>query len=529
MKMRKLLAVVLAVTLAISAMAISVFADEVVEVEMYNYTTSTTKSATYTWTVPAYALYGYASQGDYLVLSLPTSLAADVATTTTEETTTITGYSYTDSTTGTVTTITVDTYEADPDSYTEYTAVEETTETTTTTVAPAGTYPISYTLTVNGVTVNLKGSDGSAYGLFTQTVDVSTYARHYSSSANGSSEGGWSEVNATIPQSTMVQDNTPITITATVTGFSSISDLAESWEFAAEWWPSWSASVYDADGNYVEYGYGVYVSYYDEDNTLVGTAYAANGMTCSGPTDTSSSSQKNVIIIADTTADTTIAAAEGVNALLYWDHTLANRNTMLLAANTEGATAKLVIELADSIYGYAVYTLTSNIEAYASNTYTYDSSYWYGTTTGVGIDELYGYVVDTYVLSGETVNTLEFDVDVSLLYNAIYGLYNGNMYVTQVITGTSDGISTKYYTNSSTYALEATRVYLEVSFPADDDTVVDNEDPVEDTNSETEDDELTVDDTDDTTEPETNPTTGIVLALVPMAVAAAAAVASKRR
>ncbi|MCD7889578.1 MAG: hypothetical protein LUG23_06670 [Oscillospiraceae bacterium] len=52
----------------------------------------------------------------------------------------------------------------------------------------------------------------------------------------------------------------------------------------------------------------------------------------------------------------------------------------------------------------------------------------------------------------------------------------------------------------------------------------------EDTNSETEDDEtIDVNDTDETEEPtDSNPTTGIALAVLPMAVAAAGVVASKK-
>ncbi|MCD7733481.1 MAG: hypothetical protein LUH56_08605 [Oscillospiraceae bacterium] len=55
------------------------------------------------------------------------------------------------------------------------------------------------------------------------------------------------------------------------------------------------------------------------------------------------------------------------------------------------------------------------------------------------------------------------------------------------------------------------------------------DEPAEDTNSETEDDELDVDDTDAEEVTETNPTTGAVLALVPMAIAGFAVVASKRK
>ncbi len=56
--------------------------------------------------------------------------------------------------------------------------------------------------------------------------------------------------------------------------------------------------------------------------------------------------------------------------------------------------------------------------------------------------------------------------------------------------------------------------------------------PVEPTDTETEvdsGDEVTSEPTVETEEPETNPTTGMVLALMPVAIAALAAVSSKRR
>ena len=475
MKMRKLLAVVLAVTLAISAMALSAFATEyeTYTIPMYNNLTTTTKTATYSITVPLYGLYGYLVAGDTITLNLPTTFASD----------------------------------DDGDGVPDY------------------TLPVSYTLTIGGVTVALQGTSdydtvngtdiSSAYGTYTQDVTVGYVAQNYTlvSWANF-------EAFAMIPQSTAVASSVDMTITATVDWSAYSSDpTCESWEAMETWWPVWGmycgqqviAEINSATQGTTEvYGYSLSVSKGSD----------------------SSTSTNNVVIIADTTTDTTISDAEFVNTILYWDHTLANRALMLNAASTEGATAELVVNLADSIYGYALYTLTADAETYdASQSYS-GSSLWYGTT---GIADLYSTVVDTYTLSGFTTNTLEFDVDTSLLYNSTYGLYNGSMYITQLLTGTSSDVSTKYYTNSGTYALEATSVELILSFPvadsADDSDTIDVTDPIEPTDTETEEDGT------DTTETETpaetttdsNPTTGIVLALVPMAVAAAAAVASKRR
>ncbi|MCD7771538.1 MAG: hypothetical protein LUH23_05575 [Oscillospiraceae bacterium] len=46
------------------------------------------------------------------------------------------------------------------------------------------TLPVEYTLTVDGVTISLKGSDGTATGTYTQTVDVGYIAMSYTSSNN---------------------------------------------------------------------------------------------------------------------------------------------------------------------------------------------------------------------------------------------------------------------------------------------------------------------------------------------------------
>ena len=69
MKMRKLMAAVLAVVIAISAMAVTVFADdaEVVKIPLYADHTdySTNRVETFTFTLPIYNLYGYANQDSY--------------------------------------------------------------------------------------------------------------------------------------------------------------------------------------------------------------------------------------------------------------------------------------------------------------------------------------------------------------------------------------------------------------------------------------------------------------------------------
>ncbi len=111
-------------------------------------------------------------------------------------------------------------------------------------------------------------------------------------------------------------------------------------------------------------------------------------------------------------------------------------------------------------------------------------------------------------------------------------VYDGaTVYAALEAAGLTDSTSYTLGTNSSeTYTITNVSVYVPVGTIVAED--VDVEEPVESTDTETEDDgdDLTVDDTDEVETPaETNPTTGVALALVPMAIAGFAVVSSKRR
>ncbi len=531
MKMRKLLAVVLAVTLAISAMALSAFATEyeTITIPLTDATSTPSYSTTMTWTVPAYAIFGYLTNGDYLTITLPNNLAA---------------------------------------------------------YGLGVAYDIDYTLTINGVTVSLLGvssSEGTApeaiylnaagdgyvtasavaadstvamydstgalvslgyeYNVYTQQVDVGYFARNYGTYGN-----------AQIPQSTLVSENTPVTITATISGVTSTAYLldvsgygdTDGWMPGAfDGWVSSNANVsVDVDGttytvrlaNYdnSNYGSSMKIVYTPVDGSAESTVTAKDIVDFGSVTKaaSSSSSADYVTIIGDTTG------TDVTGEPLYWDHTLANRAIVATAANTEGATAQVVIDLSTygtgSITGLAVYTLYANVDSTS-----YDdgnaTALWFSTTaSSLGF---YNQVAGTYLLNG-TTSELVFDVDVDLLYNTTYGIYNGTFYVHQLVTTGTTVYSGASYTNKNWWDTGAAlRVaadggaYLLINMPVEEEEVVDTTEPVEDTDTNTEDDEaddVTVDDT-TPVETETNPTTGIVLALVPMAVAAAAAVASKRR
>ncbi len=554
MKMRKLMAVVLAVVVAISAMAISAFATEYeeIKIELTNASTTDSTSASVSWTVPAYAIFGYLNNGDTITLWLPTNLAAYGSKNAYDITYTLTVNGVTVTLQGVSASSLEEIYATDDGKFTtDVTAAKVTSVTTS-----AGT--------TKELTTDCYTWLGYKYDVFEQTVNVGFFAKNYSSVS------GY----ATIPQSTLVSENTPVTITATVTdpdgGDVDADDLlpvanytnGNGWQagaFASGWTSSsvTSGTYVDADlstvdANKVAYGsdsnsysvvgydwdntlqtsltmYGNYMSitYTPVDGTDPTTIYACDIVDFGSitKTDATTTDDDVVIIIADTTSDSSTGEA------LYWDHTLANRAIVATAAATEGAYAEVVIDLSTYGTGYikglAVYTLYANASVDAAENSS--SALWYGSS-------LYNTTVSTYLLNGTTTE-LRFPVDVSYLYDTTYGVYNGSFYVYQLVsTGTSTSSSNVYTNrnswddNTSLSVASDGGAYLVIYMPVDD-TSVDVENPVESTDTETEDDDMEVVDEDEPVEaePETNPTTGIVLALVPMAVAAAAAVASKRR
>ncbi|MCD7805535.1 MAG: hypothetical protein LUH03_10430 [Oscillospiraceae bacterium] len=108
-------------------------------------------------------------------------------------------------------------------------------------------------------------------------------------------------------------------------------------------------------------------------------------------------------------------------------------------------------------------------------------------------------------------------------------VYDGaTVYAAMEAAGIEGSSSYSLISNSSaSYNITSVKVLIPVGSVVTE--TVDVDEPAEDTNSETEDDELDVDDTDAEEVTETNPTTGAVLALVPMAIAGFAVVASKRK
>ncbi|MCC8195610.1 MAG: hypothetical protein LIO49_02175 [Ruminococcus sp.] len=148
-----------------------------------------------------------------------------------------------------------------------------------------------------------------------------------------------------------------------------------------------------------------------------------------------------------------------------------------------------------------------------------------------------GQVWDKFIISASsnvqlgTNGTTAEDEDVVAFISddGLTVVYDGaTVYAAMEAAGIEGSSSYSLISNSSaSYNITSVKVLVPVGTVVTE--TVDVDEPVEDTNTETEDDELDVDDNDAEEVTETNPTTGVVLALVPMAIAGFAVVASKRK
>ena len=217
---------------------------------------------------------------------------------------------------------------------------------------------------------------------------------------------------------------------------------------------------------------------------------------------------------------------EAWNNAWVWDHSLVNR-AMIMGAES----AKVVIKLANPTNGVALYSMKTADQPKGS----YD--------TGVGVDNGYEQpwwnygnanteFVSSVLVDGQ-VSELVFDMPLEKLYNATYGIYNGGIWFTERITLQNYepvlGQTDHYKGNPIKYEHKFSEMYIELTMPeTDDEDEIEVDDPIQAGDVEDEEDNIEV--TDPVDEPEdTNPPTGIVLAVLPMAIAAAAVVASKRR
>lgn len=465
MNMKKLMAVVLAVVIAISAMAVNVFAE--------TYRIDLARSNTYknglevTWTfdINNYSLFGYADQNSYLELRLPSNL-------------------------------------------------------TNKDDAPT---PITWSIEVNGASYGLKSVAADA-GYFIQYVNFGAFTHSYYNSGTAENPvDNW----ATIPQSQMVGDISTIRLVAKMTYASNWDDSLATGE------PIWEDGFKDNN-------YDMYVQLWNaggdgqknygntdadatkDDEEVTGSYTPVAFMTVN-----KSSNQKTEgYSFVNSEMNDNGTGVEAWNNAWVWDHSLVNR-AMIMGAES----AKVVIKLANPTNGVALYSMKTADQPKGS----YD--------TGVGVDNGYEQpwwnygnanteFVSSVLVDGQ-VSELVFDMPLEKLYNATYGIYNGGIWFTERITLQNYepvwGQKDHYKGNPINYEHKFSEMYIELTMPeTDDEDEIEVDDPIQAGDVEDEEDNIEV--TDPVDEPEdTNPPTGIVLAVLPMAIAAAAVVASKRR
>lgn len=472
MNMKKLMAVVLAVVVAISAMAISVFA-ETYRIDLDKTSTNWNgKTVTWTFDMSNYSLFGYADQDSYLELRLPTTLTKT---------------------------------DASPES--KNTQVDWFVEVGGTRYALKDVAPAFDANSTKGVTY------------FTQYVNFGALTHSY---YNNNGVDNW----ATIPQSQMVGDITTIRLVAEVTYASNNDDSQSVTE--------WNGTGFK-DNNYDMYvqlwtaginGVKDYAADGSDDIKVSGSYTNAAFMTVA-KSDNQKTATTDVAFIS-TYMSGDPAWNEGTRAGGFvWDHNLVNRS-MIMGAES----AKVIVKLKNPTNGVALYTLRTKDQPIGS----YDTS---GETDGMNPWPGYNSwnnpadteIASTCVVNGE-VSELVFEVPLDKLYNATYGVFNGGMWITERITldEFQQQNNTWFYNGKQIhYETWATDVYIELTMPElDDEDQIEVEDPIEAGDVEDEEDNIEVEDPVDQPE-DTNPPTGIVLAVLPMAIAAAAVVASKRR
>lgn len=465
MNMKKLMAVVLAVVIAVSAMAVNVFAGEgeIVKIPLRaNQSRTNSRTVVYEFTWPVYGMFGYLDQNSYLELSLPNY-------------------------------------------FTDACENQE----------------VAWTIGTNlGNKVALKtiSSTSANRGFEKQYVNFGYVDRPYYN-FNGDQ---W----ATIRQGTFGQI-TSITLTATVT--------LKDWTNQG-WDPTWGAESFgqtwnaQAQNMYAQLwtaGADGVKGYTDGDEKVTGSVAFGPDFTVN-KTDKSTSSNWNAfdfmsIPKVGETAETAVD--------LTWDMTLQNRAYVMNAEK-----AQIVVKL-----------------------YNGPESSWKGWTNGIALYSLYAadtpitasdlgqiwwnsaafnrvFVRESWInVAQKRTEELRFDISVDKLFNPTYSLGGaaGIASTFRVYAELETDASNLVNMNSwdINYCHWTNDAYIELTMPAVDEpnTDINVEDPVESTGSETDEPNIDVEDPTPETPVENNPPMGLSLVVLPMVLAAAAAVASKRR
>lgn len=481
MNMKKLMAVVLAVAIAISAMAVNVFAAETYRIDLKKTeTVNTGKTITWTFDFNIYNLFGYADQDSYLELILPDTLTKKDST----------------------------------------------------------DAKITWFIEVNGTRTQLQSID-AGYGVFVPTsgnyaaqqgvkyfiqyVNFGAFNRPY---YNFDGTDYW----ATIAQSQMVGDIGAMKLVAEMTyegqwaGDNSMptgqSDQETGFKDGNF---DMSVQLWTAGADGVK-GYGAAGQ---DDQAVTGSNIPAAFMTVAKGEKWNT--ETNNVEFVNATEDGSWDKLK-LGKAFVWDHTLQNRAAVLGAES-----AKVIVTLDKTINGIALYTMRTADQPIGS----YDTSTGDGGNMGnpwPGYDQWYNPasvdVASTCFVNGET-SQLVFDLPMDYLYDTTYGVYNGGIWITERLQLENfQWVNNDWYYNGKpiVFTDHATDIYIELTMPGTDggDDTIDVDDPVEPGDVDTEPDGA---DDIEVTDPgeDTNPPTGIVLAVLPMAIAAAAVVVSKRR
>lgn len=482
MNMKKLMAVVLAVAIAISAMAVNVFAAETYRIDLKKTeTVNTGKTITWTFDFNIYNLFGYADQDSYLELVLPDTL----------------------------------------------------------TKVDGGTADITWFIEVNGTRTKLKPitdgagtidpdsgnyADQQGVKYFRQYVNFGAFNRPY---YNFNGTDYW----ATIAQSQMVGDIGAMKLVAEMT--------YEGQQAGDNSMPTGQSDQETGfkDGNFDMYvqlwtagtdGVKGYGAAGQDDQAVTGSNIPAAFMTVAKGEKWNT--ETNNVEFVNATEDGSWDKLK-LGKAFVWDHTLQNRAAVLGAES-----AKVIVTLDKTINGIALYTMRTADQPIGS----YDTSTGDGGNMGnpwPGYDQWYNPasvdVASTCFVNGET-SQLVFDLPMDYLYDTTYGVYNGGIWITERLQLENfQLVNNEWYYNGKPIVFTdyATDIYIELTMPGTDDgdDTIDVDDPVEPGDVVTEPDGA--DDDIEVTDPveDTNPPTGIVLAVLPMAIAAAAVVVSKRR
>ncbi len=587
---KKILAVVLAVMMAVSAMAVTAFAAEIEVRPAAGYTTSYTNSLSASLTVPIATLYGFATEGDYIQFTLPTQLSEALQ-----------GHqvNYSIIVNGTeiklmpsVPTL----YKAD--------AKGNLIDAAGTTMKYDSTDKKYYKVDANGAWVDAAGhvlqigADNKTYYYDSAAQTVVGAPANWVASArveltpvvysNGTESVGTVFAQpvyfgtfyhdyvgtignvtyyATIPQATAYNQYTNLTLVVTVDIAKSvhktnnvIDAVAIGNDLIGQYDNGLLKAALDNFAAGKTYATAVRADYYKADNTWVqnSTSFAQNWIIQNG---SSQNSAQNAFDF--TTAEWTTGGVQTSSAaVLTWDHTLDNRYAVRTAESAE-----LVVTLNTPIVGAAVYTLYAKTD----NASSYDSGlnntlWWQYSNKRVAVATV---PVDTATTG--PVTELHFPIEnLDLLYDsALYGTFNAEFVIFETPTlwnqkimadgsylkvnrtgvgsdagsyglfswnaASSGNDALSYngsvinYTPVTGGTVRATKITLVTTEAeaAPVDTPTQGTENTEDSADESADNFDAAEET-TTTPADTNPTTGVALAVVPMLLAAAAAVVSKK-